>query len=243
MITGNSAIRGHVVYICFDYDVLLLNIIATVLQEEGILSNPPPSRSRSEARRRKKISRTVERRVFAQYGYACDDCGVHGTEAELTVDHIYPHSLGGSDDEINLRPLCRSCNSRKRYQGPGTERVEGADQVRRPLRKKSTYPDALKSAVGSANNLWVISPPVGACPTYRICRCADGDGSLRSRSPVSSRTAEMRVLGVMLVSGLVLLIGAVVDGESTRALLLSALLLALGDGCSCEPGGSAMGKD
>lgn len=38
----------------------------------------------------------------------------------------------------------------------------------------------------------------------------------------------MRVLGVMLVSGLVLLIGAVVDGESTRALLLSALLLALG---------------
>ena len=91
----------------------VLNIIATVLQEEGILSNPPPSECASEARRRKKISRTVERRVFAQYGYACDDCGVHGTEAELTVDHIYPHSLGGSDDEINLRPLCRSCNSRK----------------------------------------------------------------------------------------------------------------------------------
>lgn len=91
----------------------VLHIVATVLRDEGVIADPPPSARASKERNRKKISRTVERRVFAQYAYTCNECGVGGTEADLTLDHIYPHSLGGTDDEDNLRPLCRPCNSRK----------------------------------------------------------------------------------------------------------------------------------
>lgn len=48
--------------------------------------------------------------VFARDGHACRHCG---TGDRLTVDHIYPVSLGGGDEMENLQTLCHSCNSRK----------------------------------------------------------------------------------------------------------------------------------
>ena len=48
--------------------------------------------------------------VFRRDGARCTECG--STE-DLTLDHIYPKSLGGSDTAANLRVLCRPCNSRK----------------------------------------------------------------------------------------------------------------------------------
>ena len=42
--------------------------------------------------------------------YVCSECG---TEENLTVDHIYPLSKGGTDDPSNLTFLCQSCNSKK----------------------------------------------------------------------------------------------------------------------------------
>lgn len=32
---------------------------------------------------------------------------------DLTVDHIVPKALGGTDSRDNLQVLCRSCNSAK----------------------------------------------------------------------------------------------------------------------------------
>lgn len=48
--------------------------------------------------------------IFERDGFRCAWCG--GTE-DLTVDHIYPRSLGGAHTEDNLQALCRSCNSSK----------------------------------------------------------------------------------------------------------------------------------
>jgi 5-methylcytosine-specific restriction endonuclease McrA len=39
---------------------------------------------------------------------ACERCGV---ASDLTVDHVVPRSMGGSDDVSNLRTLCRSCHA------------------------------------------------------------------------------------------------------------------------------------
>jgi HNH endonuclease len=51
--------------------------------------------------------------VFARDGFQCSGCGVHAAAAALTIDHIHPVSLGGTNDESNLQTLCRSCNSSK----------------------------------------------------------------------------------------------------------------------------------
>lgn len=48
--------------------------------------------------------------VYDRDGRACRECG---STSDLTLDHIYPYSLGGEDTLDNLRTLCRSCNSTK----------------------------------------------------------------------------------------------------------------------------------
>ncbi len=49
-------------------------------------------------------------RIFARDGEKCAECG---REDDLTLDHIIAVINGGSDEDDNLRVLCRSCNSRK----------------------------------------------------------------------------------------------------------------------------------
>ncbi|WP_342772409.1 HNH endonuclease [Nocardioides marmoriginsengisoli] len=56
------------------------------------------------------ISSRLREAVYRRDGFACIQCG---STDELSLDHIHPWSLGGTDDFANLQTLCRSCNSRK----------------------------------------------------------------------------------------------------------------------------------
>lgn len=71
---------------------------------------PTSGASAYEVPRRAAISPDVRREVYERDGFTCVECL---TDADLTLDHIFPWSLGGSDDPSNLRTLCRPCNSRK----------------------------------------------------------------------------------------------------------------------------------
>jgi 5-methylcytosine-specific restriction endonuclease McrA len=44
------------------------------------------------------------------YGGRCLRCS---TREKLSVDHIVPLSLGGSNDIDNIQPLCEGCNGEK----------------------------------------------------------------------------------------------------------------------------------
>lgn len=61
-------------------------------------------------RNRPPIPDAVRDTVYARDGHMCVICTATD---DLTLDHIYPWSLGGPDTVENLRVLCRSCNSRK----------------------------------------------------------------------------------------------------------------------------------
>jgi 5-methylcytosine-specific restriction endonuclease McrA len=60
--------------------------------------------------KRRRMPRYKSAAVFARDGHTCVHCG---TSEQLTVDHVWPHSRGGSDDMENLQTLCHSCNSKK----------------------------------------------------------------------------------------------------------------------------------
>jgi 5-methylcytosine-specific restriction endonuclease McrA len=58
---------------------------------------------------RTKVSRTRRAQVYERDGHRCLACGA--TES-LTLDHLVPFILGGSNAVANLRTLCGDCNSK-----------------------------------------------------------------------------------------------------------------------------------
>lgn len=63
-----------------------------------------------DGRVRRKIPRRVREAVYARDGHRCRTCLAEGP---LELDHIFPWSLGGTDDEHNLQTLCGPCNREK----------------------------------------------------------------------------------------------------------------------------------
>lgn len=79
-------------------------------------SNNRVNRNVSEARRRglKKDAGDFSLEEWVElcdtYGNVCLACG---RDEPLTIDHVVPLSVGGSNTIDNLQPLCKSCNCKK----------------------------------------------------------------------------------------------------------------------------------
>jgi hypothetical protein len=64
-------------------------------------------------RRRENISRAVRQQVIDRDGYLCQLCGNDVEPTDVHLDHVYPRSLGGSNEPNNLQVTHSQCNLRK----------------------------------------------------------------------------------------------------------------------------------
>jgi hypothetical protein len=81
-------------------------------------SRPAPgvlvSRARKPGQGSKWLRRSTRFAIYHRDGFACVYCRASIESATLTVDHVLPCELGGTNDATNLVTACLSCNSAKR---------------------------------------------------------------------------------------------------------------------------------
>jgi len=99
--------------------VLVLLGKAEVLHVDGVrlrtvdrvIQVPSVVKLRYHVKRPLPELKLTRRTIFARDDYTCQYCGYRGKD--LTVDHVLPKRLGGSDDWENLVTCCRKCNLKK----------------------------------------------------------------------------------------------------------------------------------
>lgn len=57
--------------------------------------------------------RSKKKQLEAKFGSYCYWCRRYFPINELTIDHLIPKSLGGSDSIENLRLSCKNCNQER----------------------------------------------------------------------------------------------------------------------------------
>lgn len=58
------------------------------------------------------------KRLVSYYGPVCQICGKTCHPRELTIEHVFPKSKGGTLEEWNVLPTCKPCNSHKSDKHP-----------------------------------------------------------------------------------------------------------------------------
>jgi len=134
-------------------DISLDNLEKVLTQTiyDYVLKNPTifHTKSRSIIPQRKK-------EVKERDNFVCQSCNDTFNEEELEVDHIYPHSLGGSNRSENLMAVCIPCNKDKGkrldYYRSGEGRKKLIENIRyftRNLPMISNFGEWLRKAGGT----------------------------------------------------------------------------------------------
>lgn len=74
------------------------------------------------------VSKRLRFEIFRRDNHTCRYCGAAAPDVSLTVDHVVPEALGGSDEADNLVTACADCNSGKTSVPPGAPLVEDVAQ-------------------------------------------------------------------------------------------------------------------
>lgn len=64
------------------------------------------------------VTKRIRYEVLRRDGFACRYCGAMAPDVKLTVDHVMPVALGGTDDPTNLVTACADCNAGKASVAP-----------------------------------------------------------------------------------------------------------------------------
>lgn len=73
------------------------------------------------------VSRRLRYEILRRDNYTCYYCGAKAPDVPLTVDHVVPLALGGSDEASNLVTACKDCNAGKSSTNPDAPLVAGVD--------------------------------------------------------------------------------------------------------------------
>lgn len=94
----------------------------------------------------KRIVFTREQRksILAKTGGHCAYCGTPLSIGAMQIDHVQPLHLGGTNDETNLMPSCRSCNHYKSTLTLEKFRAQVAGMVDVLLRGNATFRNACR---------------------------------------------------------------------------------------------------
>lgn len=109
------------------------------------------------------VSRRLRYEVLRRDGHTCRYCGGKAPDVMLTVDHVVPVALGGSDEPENLVAACVACNAGKTSTNPDAPLVANvADDALRwaaAMQKAAALAASQRAAVHKAienfDDVWV----------------------------------------------------------------------------------------
>ena len=74
------------------------------------------------------VTKRTRYEVLRRDNNACRYCGCMAPDVKLTIDHVTPKALGGSDKPDNLVAACKDCNAGKTSVQPGSDLVADVAQ-------------------------------------------------------------------------------------------------------------------
>lgn len=106
----------------------IMNDISVITCGEQFYTKNPVTGENTRARKLGVYGELTSKdwnKVLEKYNHTCANCG---SEDNLTIDHIVPLSMGGTNTSDNIQPLCKSCNSKKggikRWKGGRPRKIE-----------------------------------------------------------------------------------------------------------------------
>jgi len=75
------------------------------------------------------VSKSLRYQVLRRDDHTCRYCGRSAPEVKLTIDHVTPTTLGGSDEASNLVTACVECNSGKSATPPDAALVDDVSEL------------------------------------------------------------------------------------------------------------------
>lgn len=69
------------------------------------------------------VSKRLRTEIFRRDDHTCQYCGRKAPDVPITVDHVTPVALGGTDDPTNLITACKDCNAGKSSIAPDSPLV------------------------------------------------------------------------------------------------------------------------
>lgn len=70
------------------------------------------------------VSKRLRAEIFRRDNSTCHYCGAKAPDVKITIDHVIPVTLGGSDDPSNLTTACEDCNAGKTSVPPDAATVK-----------------------------------------------------------------------------------------------------------------------